>query len=71
MLSLYIFIWGLACRRVVRIYLTNNRRKRESTESIRMVDFQGRLDILLEKRLSGIAGPRYKRLYGKSRIKET
>ena len=36
------------------------------TETIRNLDFQGRVDILLGMRLSGVAGLRFTMLYGKS-----
>ncbi len=38
------------------------------TEPIRKLGFQGRVDILLGMRLSGVAGLRYTMLYGKSQV---
>ena len=57
-------IWCFGCSGVVGIFLTFYRRKVKREESIRKLDFQDRLDILLEKRLSSVAGLRYAMLKG-------
>jgi hypothetical protein len=45
------------------------REVKKGGQGILYFDFWGRFDILLEKRLSGVAELRYTMLYGKSRIK--